>query len=389
MQAVHTWIGRVLKVQGPEKWVSHWFPALLVGLLSWLSFMLIGNTPVLRAAGLAFVLVGMTMALRRYGAVLAVTGALALAFSPAFWSQTGGADSLNLGLTLLVLGIAGGVGLVLIRFSNQLYLGVAAAFFIFAVLFWSQLAQPGSLRLTTLSTAWLMYVLVDVLHRTNPRQDEAPAVILPARHYFALLTLLAVGVINDPLFVLIAPALVLGLFLSRAALPWWYWAALLALVLYGSYGLANEYVNSTWWRYPAAQAEALNLTLPYMMADGWREASRWIYMIELVVQQFTVIGVGVSILGVSRLSRWYAPLGVVTMVAYATYGVFGLMYFGRDSAVLLLPLLMVQVLWMTYAVHAVGQWLQGLSQNAALRWIASAVYMALPVFLLLRILGSV
>lgn len=389
MQAVHAWIGRVLKVKGPEKWVSHWFPALLAGLVSWLSFMLVGNTPVLRAAGLALVVVGMTMALRRYGAVLAVLGAFALAFSPAFWSQTGGADSLDLPLTLLVLAIAGAVGLVLVRFSNQLYLGAAAAFGIFAVLFWSQLAQPGSLRLTTLTTAWLIYVLVEVLHRTNPRQDEAPAVILPARHYFALLILLAVGLINDPLFVLIAPALVLGLFLSRAVLPWWYWVVLLALVLYGSYGLTSEYINSTWWRYPAAQAEAQNLTLPYMMADGWREASRWIYMIELVVQQFTVIGVGVSILGISRLSRWYAPLGVVTLVAYATYGVFGLMYFGRDSAVLLLPLLMVQVLWMTYAVHAMGQWLQGFSQQGGWRWLAPAVYLILPVFLFINILVSV
>jgi hypothetical protein len=77
------------------------------------------------------------------------------------------------------------------------------------------------------------------------------------------------------------------------------------------------------------------------------------------------------------------------MVAYATYALFGLVYFGRDSAVLLLPLLMIQILWMTYAVYALGQWLQQTLHpaNPVARWLAPAVFVLLPIALLIRIIG--
>ena len=44
---------------------------------------------------MALAVVGMALALRSMGAALAVIGGLALAFSPSFWIQTGGAESLN------------------------------------------------------------------------------------------------------------------------------------------------------------------------------------------------------------------------------------------------------------------------------------------------------
>ena len=44
---------------------------------------------------MALAVVGMALALRPMGAALAVIGGLALAFSPSFWIQTGGAESLN------------------------------------------------------------------------------------------------------------------------------------------------------------------------------------------------------------------------------------------------------------------------------------------------------
>jgi hypothetical protein len=125
------------------------------------------------------------------------------------------------------------------------------------------------------------------------------------------------------------------------------------------------------------------------MADGWREATRWIELLGLIIGQFTVGGLFLAVLGVSRLARWYPPLGVVTMVAYASYAVFGLVYFGNDSPILLLPLLMIQVVWMTYAAYSFSQWLQKSRQKngSIVRWAAPTVFSLLPLILLLRIAG--
>lgn len=377
--------------QARRQTALYWLPGLAAGLAAWLAFLALGETSLIRAAGLALVIVGMAMTLRRWGAALAVIGGLALAFSPAFWSQTGGADSLSLPLTLAVLALAALAGALLVRLSRRPYLGAAAALLVFTVLFWSGLANPGSLRLTTLLTVWLLYLLVDLLHITNPRPDDKPAAG-PAgpQHTVGLLLLLALGTLNDPLFTLIVPATALGLAASRVRLSRWYWLALAVVATVGVYGVADTYIASTWWRFPAAQAEAAGLRVPYVLADGWREASRWIYLLQLVTWQFTAAGVALGVMGLARLARWYPPLGLVTMAAYATYALFGLVYFGRDGTVLLLPLLVIQVFWMTYAVHALGQWLrQGLRLGGAARWLAPAVYTLLPLALLLRIVGGV
>ena len=78
------------------------------------------------------------------------------------------------------------------------------------------------------------------------------------------------------------------------------------------------------------------------------------------------------------------------MIAYAAHVLFGLVYFGRDSAVLLLPLMMIQILWMTYAIYAFGEWLQRSVNlpNYPLRWFAPALYVWLPLLMLARITGT-
>ena len=68
----------------------YWSPALITGLIAGLSFLIIGQTPVLRAGGLAAAIVGIALCLRRMGGLMSVAGGLALAYSPAFWAQTGG-----------------------------------------------------------------------------------------------------------------------------------------------------------------------------------------------------------------------------------------------------------------------------------------------------------
>lgn len=365
--------------------LHYWLPGLVAGALAWGLFVAVGGTPIIRAGGMALVIMGMAMILRQMGAPLAVIGALSLALCPAFWSQTGGTESLDPLLTVGSLVAAGALILLAWRFSTRLYIGLIGGFLAFALLFWTQLAAVGSLRLTTFSAVWLLYLLVDGLYRTNPRPDGPPPAPLARQHIWGPLALYTVGVVNDPLFAFLAPALLLGLLLSRAPVGLAYWAALTAITALGVYGVIAQYADSGWWLFPVAEAEARGVRVPFMMAGGWREASRWLGLFDLLIGQFTLIGLPLGLLGLSRLSRWYPPIGTVTLIAFASYMLFGLVYFGRDGAVLLLPLLMIQVFWMTYAVSALRDWLVGGLGRPPLRWLVVGAYSLLPLALLVRI----
>ena len=367
--------------------VNYWLPSLIAGGIAWAAFILIGHTPVVRASGMALTVVGMAMALRTMGAPLAIIGGLALAFSPSFWAQTGGAEILNPVLVAITLIAGAVVALAILRFSNRPAIGIAVGFILFAALFLGIVGLPRSLRLTTVLTAWTLYLLVDGLLTSNPRADEPSNGELGVQHTVGLLLLLAVGVVNDPLFVLLVPAGALGLFLSRKRLPLGYWAALLAILAYGLYGISQTYYSEFWWNYPVELALGIQNNIPYMIGTVWREPERWIHLIGLIVGQFTAVGLALGVLGLARLARWHPPVGVVTMVAFGTYAAFGLVYFGDDSPILLLPLLMIQLLWMTYAVYTFGQWLQKSVKPARVQWVAAAAFTLLPLFMLLRIVG--
>ena len=365
--------------------IAYWLPVAAASAITWLAFILLGNTPPVRALAMALVVAGITLTLRRFGAALAITGGLALAFSPAFWSQVGGRESLPV-ITLALAG-TGGLAAVLIWLTKKPTLGLGIGLVMFVALFWTFASTERSLRITTLLMAWLLYLLITALLLTNPRPDEPQPAPLSLAHALGMLLLLALGIINEPLFTLLAPAIILGLALSQARLPWWYWLMLAGVVLYGARGIAVLYLDSGWWLFPATQAQ--NVRVPFVLADGWRVALRWLYLINLVTSQFTVFGVALGVLGLARLSRWYPTLGAVTMIAYAAYALFGLVYFGNDSPVLLLPLFMIQVIWMTYAVYAFGQWLQKSITPTApgVRWVAPALFLLIPALMLVRIAG--
>ena len=186
---------------------------------------------------------------------------------------------------------------------------------------------------------------------------------------------------------LLVPAAGLGLFLARKRLPILYWVALVVVLGAGLYGISQSYFSRFWWNYPVDQALNITYNIPYLIGGVWREPERWIRLMALIIGQFTPAGLALGVLGLARLSRWHPPVGVVTMIAFGTYGAFGLIYFGEDSPVLMLPLLMIQLLWMTYAIHTFGQWLQKSFWPERARWLAAAAFTLLPLFMLLRIVG--
>ncbi len=367
--------------------LNRWLPSILAGGIAWIVFMLVGHTPIVRASGMAMAVVGMALALRPMGAGLSIIGGLALAFSPSFWIQTGGAESFNPLDVLAVLIIVALLSGALLWLSKRPLIAAGAGFVLFALVFLSAIGTARSLRLTTLLTAWTLFLLIDGLFASNPRPDEPSNGEFGAFHTIGLLLLLAVGVINDPLFVLLVPAVALGLFLSRKRLPIWYWLALLIVAGFGVYRVTQIYYSPFFWTFPVDEAVRATFTVPYLIPTVWREPARWIRLMALIIGQFTAAGLVLGVLGLARLSRWHPPVGVVTMIAFGMYAAFGLIYYGADSPVLLLPLLMIQLLWMTYAMYTFGQWLQRSVKPA--RVIATAAFTLLPLFMLLHIVGMV
>jgi len=357
-----------------RQFLRQWIPAVLTAGIAWLLMLTIGETPVARASGLALAIFGVTASMRQMGFVASIAGGLTLALCPVFWSQTGGGQSQP--ATIVIA--AGGAGLAMLAASRLLKrsdLGIGSGIVFFLLIFWSQIGTAQSLRLTGLVTAWLLYLLVDMILLTNPRPGIKPAQNPKPWHSTGLLFLFAVGAINDPLVTLLAPALLLALFLSYARLAAWYWLGMLGAIVVGSYLLVRAYVT------PAPSL---------LDIWGWREAARWIELGQLMIAQFSIFGIVLGVIGLARLSRWYPPLGTVTMIAYAAYIFFGLTYHGSHREVLLIPLIIIQVMWMTYAVNTVGQWVNKSLADESGRWIhiVSSIYFLLPAFLLLDILRT-
>lgn len=362
-----------------QRRVKFWLPPLACGLVAWLVLVGVGQTPLVRASGLALVIVGMAAALRRMGSVLAFIGGLTLAFSPSFWLQTGGGESAPATIVIAAV-IASGAVLLTVLLSKRPAIAIGVGVLVFALLFSSQIGTPRSLRLTALVVSWLLYLLTDMLLTTNPHPAEnAPRILqegengVTAYHRWGVLLLFGVGVLNDSLLLFLAPALVLAFWLARVRLAWWYWGVFALLCGAGALGFVRDYLQ--------AQAHVIVL-------GEWRNAERWLLMVNFVIGQYSVLGVALGVLGLARLSRWYPPLGTVTLVAYGCYTFFGLIYAAPQRAILLLPLLIIQGVWMTYALFALGEWAHNALPRLRpyARWGVRLLYGVLPALLLWRLL---
>jgi len=375
-----------------HKLLRDWLPIIASGLTAWLLFVWVGQTPIVRATGMAVAILGIAATLRRMGAIQAFAGGLVLALSPVFWSQTGGASAYTPTTLALALAAAVGFSVFVIALSQRPYVVMAVTLAVFAALFFSQIGVTRSLRVSVIAGAWMIHLLYMAVLESNPRPDDPAPARLRAQYRAGLLLLLGVGVINDPLFVLFAPSVILGLAMSKTRIPLWYWVTLAILILLGLRGMIVEYYRPEWWQFSAERALERGITRPFLIAEAWRLPERWIDLFGLLTAQFTLIGILLGLVGLSRMARWYPTLGITLLVAWGTFFAFGLGYFGSDRAILLLPLVMIQVVWMTYAVYVLGQWLEKVlkpTARAPLRYATAALYLIMPAFLLLEILGAV
>lgn len=357
-----------------------WLPCVFSGAVATLLLIALGNTPIVRALGLGLVIVGMALALRRMGSALAFIGSLTLCLSPAFWTQTGGGQG-EPATIVLALGAGGLAVLLAALLSQRPYVALGLGVIVFAVLFFSQVGTPRSIRLTGFVASWLLYLLIDMLLLTNPHpEDTAPPILLDKPlaeglslvrpyHLYGILLLFGVGVINDPLLALLSPAIGVALLLTRVRLPVWYWLLLAGVAALGLRGIAVDYFQAQHY---------------FLLPERWRDAERWLIQLRVVEAQFGWVGMALAVLGLARLARWYPPLGGVTLLAYGAYTFFGLIYIGPRKEALLLPLFIIQLLWMTYAVFTLTEWVKRAvpRHRQAIELAIQAGYALLPALLL-------
>lgn len=364
---------KISSVLMPQRlfWVRYWLPPVMAGGIAWLLFLL-ADTPLVRASGLALVIAGITLALRRLGAFISLIGGLTLALCPAFWSQTGGSEGTPATI-VLALGIAGLIALAGSVMTRRPALAIGAAVTVFAVLFWLQIGTPRSIRLTGFTTSWLMFLLIDMLLLTNPHPTEAaPPPIMRFKsvdkeeeripqfyHIWSIMLLFSLGILNDRLMVLLAPAIALALYLTRVKLSYFYGVLFGLIVGIGLHGLVVDYI----------QRESHRLAL-----DAWRQGRRWLTVVNFIVAQFGWFSTLLSILGLTRLARWYPALGNVSLIGYAAYAGFALVYDGPTKATLLLPMLIIQIVWLTYAVFTLGEWVVNNAPRGGL-WLRRGVFL--------------
>jgi hypothetical protein len=167
------------------------------------------------------------------------------------------------------------------------------------------------------------------------------------------------------------PATLLALYLSQTPLPRWYWFIFAGVVILGVHGIFSDYVANT--------AHFLCWMNGVMRIAG-------LMCCNTSLVNFSIVGVAMGILGLARLARWYPPLGSVTMVGYAAYTFFGLIYVEPRADLLLLPLSIIQIIWISYAIFTLGEWLSKTSQWRFGRYFIIGFYGLAPLYLLWQVL---
>lgn len=370
--------------------MRYWIPPLLSGMIALLLFTLLGHAPLLRAGAMSIAVIGVTASLRALGQLVCIVGGLTFALSPASWAQASGnlsIDSLSVGYVLV---FAFGVAIIIFLFiSNRaLYYAAIIGVTLTVVLVVILNESVRSTRISNLLGAWLIYMLMIALRKTNPRPEDPPAKEISQRHQYAVLVLYLLGVFNDPLFSLYAPALLIGLWLSRIHLPFWQWVVYGVMTFYGGVLFYRVYISNEWSFHLAQLLLDGSIAPPYLILSGWRNTDRWIMLMREVANQYTVVGAIISLFGIARFSRWHPPLSTMLLFGYGSFFVFGLMYFGPNETTYMIPLLGIQIIWLTYGVHSIGQWILRYTQqtNSTIPRFLTALFLILPIVQLGRII---
>lgn len=238
---------------------------------------------------------------------------------------------------------------------DTLTAGLAALTFAFGPTFWSQAVIA---EVYTLHNAFVAAILGGTLWLlTHPEAAQDKQV----KGVFLLFTLTGLSFANHLTTVLLLPALVLTLALTRPHLTWRQWGAAIGLLAAGL--LLYVYIPLRWPALHNGQTMSLSEFIAWVTGQrfggalqlgAWlHDPNRWDILWRLITTEYHWMGLALAGFGLAALAfqNWRAAL--ITVLVYAAYAFYGLNYLVPDISVFLIPLFLIQALWMGFGVHAV------------------------------------
>jgi hypothetical protein len=246
---------------------------------------------------------------------------------------------------------------------------LAALAFGLSPVFWSQAVMAEVYALHNAFVAAILGAALRTLPPAAPSEvPDAPpdhAAPRPFPLVTALFALIGLSLSNHLTTVLLVPAVGIALLMAWPRLTWRQWALTAGALLAGL--LIYLYIPLRW---PALHEGRL---MPLEDFAGWITGSRfsgalqlrawlsdperWRIMGRLIVSQYGWPGVALGVLGLAVMFRQSWQAALVTSAACAAYVFYGLNYLVPDISVFVIPVFLIQALWMGYAVNGIIRWL--------------------------------
>lgn len=199
---------------------------------------------------------------------------------------------------------------------------------------------------------------------TTPPALSHPYTKIPARVVMFLFALIGLSLTNHLTTVLLLPSVIVALFLARPPLTRKQWLTAFGLLLAGL--LLYLYIPLRW---PALHDGRLMRFDEFfgwitgsrfqgaLQLDAWlRDPERWRILGRLMLDQYGWLGILLSVLGVVLMAyrQWRAAL--VSGLAFVAVAFYGLNYYVPDVGVFVIPLFLIQALWMGYGIAVTIAW---------------------------------
>ena len=199
----------------------------------------------------------------------------------------------------------------------------------------------------------------------------------------ALAALYGLSLTHHLTMVILAPAIALGVWFARPGLRRWEW------LLVGGCFLAplliELYIPLRW---PALHNGAwmpLKDFLAWITGQQfggavqlglWRDVTRWRIVGELMLQAFGPVGATLAALGWAWLVARRRRIAAMTLVAFAGYFAYGLIYNVPDVSVFLIPAHIVMAIWIGVAAAQFSYFVLRHSSDKLAGWATTSVWVA-------------
>ena len=275
----------------------------------------------------------------------------------------------------------------LTRLTGQRVVSALAAMCLaFSRVFWS---QATLVEVYPLNAAFVTAILLLLIG-----QVSAPSASNASRKWlFALAALYGLSLTNHLTMVIMAPAIVLGVWFARPQINRRDW--LLAAGCFLVPLSIDLFIPLRWPALRGGEWMSFGDFIIYVTGQQfrgavqlelWREPTRWIILRGLMLEAFGPVGAALAAMGLAWLAAHKWRLALLTFGTFCGYFLYGLIYNVADVSVFILPAHIIMALWVGVAVAQLARWLSGLMgkgssekqvqgepQSAALAWVAFAL----------------